>query len=308
MMLLTLSVSILAAPELCQLEKRVVLRVAERVEKAYVLEAVAMKTARRLKELAATAAQSPCQSPDAFARFLTKTLREVSGDGHFYVETTKDASGDDWLTSWRASGRRNAFGVVSVQVLEDNIGYIRIKSFHELENAFSRYVAAFELVSETDALILDFRDNHGGSPQTTWPMQWTFLKPGSKAPLTIEARIEPPPPREEPPILWKRYGAERPLVILIDDETFSAPEAVAFSLQTAKRATVIGARSGGGAHLLDDGVRLQGGFTLYTPIHRPVNPVSRDNWEGRGITPDIETSSEAAIEAALRYLRSRNER
>ena len=296
----------MSAASLCETERSVYEEAADRIEAAYVLETEARRIAGALRSAAESAEPTrKCQSKDKFARLFTKALRAFSGDGHFYLEATKKESGEDWVEEWRASAPRRGYGIERVQIFDDNIGYIRIGSFFELEPAFARYNAAFELVADTDALILDLQVNPGGSAQTAWPIQWTFLEPGAPTPMRIESRVEPSELREEPSVLWRRYGAERPLVVLVSKNTYSAPEAVAHTLQATARATVIGEASGGGAHMLDAGQDLKAGFTLYTPTSRPVSTVTGDNWEGDGVTPDIEASSADAIEMALSYLRER---
>lgn len=289
--------------QLCASEIETLNQAARRIEAAYVLETEATVTADRLSAFASKVTiQDQCLPRDAFAKTLTKTLRDISGDGHFYVEVTNDDSSDDWIPAWRASGYKRGQGIRSVEVLENNIGYIRIQSFFELEAAYPHYRGAFDMVANTDALILDLRDNHGGSSQTTWPVQWTFLAPGTTSPMMMDSRLDEAELREEPAVLWQRYGAERPLAILIDDNTFSAPEAVAYTLQLLGRATIIGEPSAGGAHMLDGGELLSTGFTLYTPTTRPLSVQSGENWEGKGVTPDILVSSENARTEAISFL------
>ncbi|MEM9495229.1 MAG: S41 family peptidase [Pseudomonadota bacterium] len=305
--MLTIAVAVFALTSLCAAERDVVNEAADMIETRYVLEETAAQTATALRAMSSEAtAAKKCAPPADFAAAFTKDLRKASGDGHFYIEHTTGEK-DDWLATWRESGRRNAYGVTRVEIFKGNIGYIRIESFHELENAFPRYAAAFELIADTNGLILDLRGNGGGSPQTAWPMQWTFLEPGSPSLLKIESRAELGAEREEAPVLWKRYGRERPLAILIDDRTFSAPEAIAYSLQSVKRATVIGEPSAGGAHMLDDGAVIGGRFKLYIPTSRPVSTITGGNWEGVGVTPDIAASKENALETALDFMREQTE-
>ncbi|MEM6898550.1 MAG: S41 family peptidase [Pseudomonadota bacterium] len=289
--------------QLCLLEIETLNEAAGRIEAAYVLELEAAETSNRLTMLASEITlKDECQQSDAFAQVLTQSLRDISGDGHFYVEVTNDDSSDDWIPAWRASGYKRGQGIRSVEVLENNIGYIRIQSFFELEPAYQHYRGAFDMVADTDALILDLRDNHGGSSQTTWPVQWTFLEPGTPTPMMMESRIKAAETREEPAVLWRRYGADRPLAILIDANTFSAPEAVAYTLQLQGRATIVGEPSGGGAHMLDEGERLSTGFTLYTPTTRPISVATGENWEGKGVLPDIVVPSQSAREKAIEVL------
>lgn len=289
--------------KLCPLEAQTLKQAADRIEAHYVLEERAGAIARELREAAQDASSaSACADPDAFARDVTKALRETSGDHHFYMERIKDEPQSDWISEWRASGASRGQGVGRVEILPGNIGYIQIRSFFELEPAFRNYRAAFDMVATTHALILDLRGNGGGAPETAWPLQWTFLEKGAPSPMAMQSRNDGVEPREEPSVLWARYGADRPLAILIDKRTFSAPEAVAFTLKTTGRATIIGEPSGGGAHLLDGGFDLNEGFRLHTPTVRPISTLNGSNWEATGVSPDIQVSSEAALDEAVRLL------
>ena len=298
----TLATSLSAS--LCANEIATLRAAADRIEATYVIEEVADRVANELRSLAdETASRPDCASKQDFANALTTTLRTISDDGHFYVEETTNETVDEWIPRWRASGYQSGQGITHIEILDGNIGYIRIKSFFELEPAFPHYRAAFEMVKDTNALILDLRDNHGGSSQTAWPAQWTFLTPGSASPMSIESRVGALKPRDEPSVLWRRYGTKRPLAIVINHDTFSAPEAVAYTLQIAGRATIVGEQSGGGAHMLDEGDDLPTGFTLYTPTSRPISVATGQNWEGTGITPDISAANTEAVNAAADYLR-----
>ncbi|WP_312089594.1 S41 family peptidase, partial [Chryseobacterium sp.] len=84
----------------------------------------------------------------------------------------------------------------------------------------------------------------------------------------------------------KRY-LNKPLYIIIDDKTFSAGEEFTYDLRVLKRATVFGKISAGGANPSDE-VKIKGPFVAFIPNCRPINPVTKTNWEGTGVTPDIE--------------------
>ena len=75
--------------------------------------------------------------------------------------------------------------------------------------------------------------------------------------------------------------------MLVDRRSGSASEAVAFTLQTAGRARVVGDRTGGAANLLGDSFALPHGFLLWAPEARPVNPKTGANWERIGVKPDV---------------------
>lgn len=288
---------------MCPEEAATIMAAADRIEEAYVIEERAAALAEEVRALAANASEtSTCLDPADFASRMTNALRDATGDRHFFIDVTREKLDESWLSDWRASGYVTGQGVRRVEVLDGNIGYLRIDSFFEIEAARENYAAAFAMLANTDALILDLRSNGGGSPQSAWPLQWTFLEPGSPSPMAIENREEGLQMREEPEVPWKRYGTAKPLVVLIDERTFSASEAVAFTLQATGRATIVGQPSGGGAHMLDDGAALGTGFTLYTPSARPLHVASGTNWEGGGVQPDRLASGDAAIAAALEII------
>ncbi len=87
-------------------------------------------------------------------------------------------------------------------------------------------------------------------------------------------------------------------------ERSKAAEAFAYDLQAMGRAVVIGEQTGGGAHPF--ALRPAGhGFVLSLPEGRSINPVTKGDWEGVGVTPDIRVPAEAALERAIKEARSR---
>ena len=42
-----------------------------------------------------------------------------------------------------------------------------------------------------------------------------------------------------------------------------------------------------------------GNFTVFIPTGRAINPITNTNWEGTGVSPDIEVPQEQALKIAL---------
>lgn len=290
----------------CEQEREAVSQMADAIEHRYVLEKTAKEAAENLRaENRGGLFDRHCNDADAFAKYMTEYLRTEMKDGHLYVEhapDSKEHGNDDWLEKWREEAPSRNHGVKAVRRLKDNIAYLHISDFYEYDPAKKALTAAFELVHNSDALILDLRGNPGGTPETEWPVQWTFMSAGSVTPLRKEKRSGPEPDMPEPTLDWPRYGTKRPMVILVDKTTFSAPEAVAYSLQAQGRAIVIGSPSGGGAHMLGEGVAVPGGWKISVPETRPYSPHTGGNWEGTGVVPDIAATKEEAIATAQKWL------
>jgi len=97
-----------------------------------------------------------------------------------------------------------------------------------------------------------------------------------------------------------------PLYILTASGTASAAEAFAYDLKHLGRATVVGEKTIGAGHCANlinfDFPRFT--VELMIPVEEPINPVTKTNWEGSGVMPDVATSaSDALPEAYSRALR-----
>lgn len=95
----------------------------------------------------------------------------------------------------------------------------------------------------------------------------------------------------------QRYGEARKLYLLTGADTFSGCEDFAYALKYSGRATLIGKKTGGGAHA-GSPQRLGAHFAMFVPSGRPINPVTHSNWEGTGVAPDVEVTEDEALAAA----------
>jgi C-terminal processing protease CtpA/Prc len=87
------------------------------------------------------------------------------------------------------------------------------------------------------------------------------------------------------------------LYVVTSARTFSAAEAAAYHLKYLVHATIVGGVTGGGAHRIRS-VDLGSGFVLRLPFTRSMNVVTNTDWEGIGLTPDVPTTPERALNVA----------
>ncbi len=87
-----------------------------------------------------------------------------------------------------------------------------------------------------------------------------------------------------------------------DEQTLAA--AVTEDLQQLKRATIVGERTRGGAHARE-GFRVHPHLEATISVARAVNPVTGTNWEGTGVTPDVEVPADQARDWAHRHATER---
>jgi C-terminal processing protease CtpA/Prc len=98
-----------------------------------------------------------------------------------------------------------------------------------------------------------------------------------------------------------------PAFVLTSKNTFSGAEEFSYNLKNLKRATIIGETTGGGAHPvmrrpIDDR------FVIGVPFARAINPISKTNWEGTGVEPDVPTKASEALDIAAKLAASKIKR
>ena len=84
------------------------------------------------------------------------------------------------------------------------------------------------------------------------------------------------------------------MYVLTSNRTFSAAEEFTYNLQSQKRATIVGETTGGGAHPTR-GFRVSDHFGVGVPFARSINPVTKTNWEGTGVKPDVAVPADQAL-------------
>jgi hypothetical protein len=251
------------------------------LDQNYVFQDIGRQCADYLAQQIESGRYSSYTHPRALAEQLTADLRKIHRD----LIKTRDRMKDNK-------------GIVKVEVLTGNIGYIELYSFEPLELARDQVVAALRLIENTDAIIFDLRNNIGGNPA----MVQFFCSPFFDQPTHLNS------------FFWRRgdYSEEFwtmenidlkkrpkvPLFVLTSSKTFSGAEEFAYNLQTQNRATIIGEKTAGGANP-GYSFRINNRYSIFIPTGRAVNPVTTTNWEGSGVTPDIAVKSNNAYSAAL---------
>ena len=205
------------------------------------------------------------------------------------------------------------------QVLSGNIAYVALRTFGD-NDVDADFDAAFPEIRKNDALILDVRENGGGSSNIGWVIlgyltdqpfsdtQWRTrdYKPAFRAWGTLEK--------------WYSQGSSplaphgpdpyrKPVVVLTGAHTYSAGEDFAVVFDAMKRGKIIGEPTGGstGQPLPID---LPGGGSARICTKHDRYPDGRE-FVGVGIHPDVvvhptvadfRAGRDTVLEAALREL------
>lgn len=250
----------------------------------------------------------------ALAAALTAHINEVLKDAHFHVSFSleplpvraqADRPSAEELAERARLERMVNGGFEKVERLPGNIGYIEVRSFAFSKRGSEAAAAAMSFVSETDALIIDIRRNGGGDPDMVAALSsYFFAEPVHLNDLYFR-------PEDTTRQFWtfaavsgKRY-LDREIYVLTSKRTGSAAEELAYNLKALKRATILGEVTWGGAHPGEE-VRLNEHFSAFVPSGRAINPITKTNWEGVGVKPDIEAPPEDALRLAqIRILEKR---
>jgi len=243
--------------------------------------------------------------PQALADALTARLRPL--DRHFRVRWNEGGDAQPTPGPRRPPPPAN-HGIATVETLAGDVGHLRLSQFAHFEfddDAPERIAIddALAKLSGTRAMIVDLRGCRGGSPNMVGYLASAFVAPDADIYNTFRTRGQSL--SEAPQTPHKSPRTQLPLYVLIDGGTGSAAESFAYTLQSAKRATIVGERSAGAANpggMIDIGE----GFSVFVSDGTPVNPITRTNWEATGVQPDVIATSDHALDTALRLARTRD--
>jgi C-terminal processing protease CtpA/Prc len=240
--------------------------------------------------------------PKAFAAAVNADLYAVTHDKHVHVaypfETNllKQSQPNQALTHKLEAWSDYEFR--EVRRLPGNIGYIAFDGFSGDPDLGSVIHGAMQFVGNTDALIIDLRQNGGGSPRAAETFESYFFH-DQKQITSLMVRD----PKTGKVSEIQQYTAStvpgplylnKPVYLLTSRQTFSCAEQFTYDLHNLKRVTIVGETTGGGAN---PGAfhAIASQFAIFIPDGRAWSPVTKTNWEGTGIAPDVATPAKDAL-------------
>ena len=286
---------------------QVVDTILKRLNESYVFPDIAKKMEASIRERVAKKEYDQITSAKQFATTLTNDLQSVSHDKHLRVRYSYEAVPErgprqEPTAEEREQRKRDLtwmnHGFSKVERLRGNIGYLEFLNFMDEELGADTVAAAMNFVNGTDALIIDMRNNGGGNPAMVALVCSYLFGP---EPVHLNDlywregnRTDEFWTRKE--LSGKRY-LNKDVYVLTSKRTFSGAEEFTYNLKNLKRATIIGETTGGGAHP-GGGFRLNEHFGMFVPTGRAISPITKTNWEGTGVTPDISVPADQALHVA----------
>ncbi len=290
-----------------KMQMEIIDSVAYALNEIYVFPDVAKEMEKHIRKQYKDKVYKDITNLDQFVQKLTDDLRGISHDKHLgvrivppeYLNRLQDDTLSDAERQRQLEQQQyNNFAFKKIELLPGNVGYLKFDGFNEAQHAGGTAIAALNFLAYCDALIIDLRENGGGSPSMIQLITSYFFD----EPKHINSFYV----RKEDSIkqFWTQAYVPGPrlsdvdLYILTSSYTFSAAEEFTYNLKNMKRATIVGETTGGGAHPVDFRIfkNLKVGMSL--PYGRAINPITGTNWEGTGIEPHIKTTNENAYNAA----------
>lgn len=304
------------APDLTEdLKKVTVESLAEKMEHEYVFPKLGAQVKALLLKNHSDGKYDEIKDGNAFAGALLEDVNTVIHDKHFMFWFSarrlegEMKPGPEYEAERRVLLRRHNGLVKEVKHLAGNIGLFKIDALLDPEHIVRPLSGAMKFLQETDAMIIDLRDNGGGVPEAVQLICSYFLQP---APILLETHYWKPTDEETeywslPKVDGERY-LDKPLFILTSEETASGAEGLAYVLKHLGRATIVGERTWGGSHP-GTTMRISEHFASVIPMGYTVVASTGKDWEETGVLPDVEVpSGEALIRAQILALQAIIER
>ncbi len=288
----------------------------------YVLPDIAKKTEEHLLKQLSDGDFDQFENDKDFAEALTISVQAINKDKHMRitknppytapVETPERLVEEKLYNLKRKRDYNNGFH--TIKVLEGNVGYLDLRGFTYFHEGKIVADAYMKLVENTDAMIIDLSQNGGGDPaMVQYLCSYFFDKKVHLNSLYFRER-------DETIEFWSldeingKKRSDVPLFIITGKKTFSGAEEFSYNMQTQKRATLIGQTTGGGANP-GTNMPINQNLTVFIPTGMAINPITKTNWEGVGVIPEVKTEVGAGLEkahemaklAAVTYREKRNE-
>ena len=276
-----------------------------RILAEYIDEDKAIQTADFVRDRLAAGLYEALRA-ETLCELMTEDLQQVTSDKHLrllWSDEPQEVGGAEEDEEFFADlARSENQGIRRVERLIDDIGYISTTLVAEPADAAMMISAAMTLVANTRALILDLRENRGGS--TYGMAYWCsyFFPEGESVHLTDVYRRTTGQTQQFwtlPYVPGQRY-LDRPVYVLTGPVTFSGAEDLAYNLKVRNRATLVGETTRGGAHPTGY-YPLTEHITVTVPYARSINPVTGGDWEGVGVAPDLAVPADKALDVAYQH-------
>jgi hypothetical protein len=293
-------------------QKGIITELCESIKNIYPFPEIAEQTISGIQIYYEEGKYSAYTDRSEFANHLTQDLEQLSNDTHFYFSYNPELAAEmkqqenqeiqeESLTVHEAKIEKwNNYGFKELKILDGGIGYLDLRLFFATYYAGEVAVAAMNFFTNCNAVIIDLRYNGGGWDDMVNLLLSYFSESRDEVMFNVGQNTIDSSYYAGKTISYvpgKRLNGI-PIYVLISRSTASAAEAFASNIKYVNSHAVLVGETSAGAENPISRIVIRDEFVLSIPSWRSVYRKYDTNWEGIGVTPDIETTAEKALEVA----------
>lgn len=283
--------------------------ISKALKEEYIFPDVASEISKVLEKNEESGVYTKYQNPHDLSAKLTEDIRSINKDVHLSVVYTPQKGGGMRMVMRGGTGSganskylkalaRKNYGFKSVEIMEGNVGYINLTSFVSPTYAGETAAAAMQYLYNTDAIIFDLRENRGGAGEM-YQLLASYLF--DQGPLKLNEIYWPSEDRRYQvwtlPHLPNKRMPNKDIYILNSSITASAAEVFSYTLKHHNRAKIVGEITVGAANPISP-TKVSKDFTVWMSKGEATHPITKSNWEGKGVIPHVQTTRQNALNTA----------
>jgi len=242
------------------------------------------------------------KNPQKLAEQIERDINKIHHDPHLHIQYDPGFVAQEYakpseeeIKQAKKYWKEQNYSFPKVEILPGNVGYLPFNGFvDDIESAKPTIYSALQFLANTSAIIIDLRENQGGSPEMVSQIESYFFKEKTHMNDLINRSAKDTTVFYADPAKADSLNLAMPVYILTSKKTFSAAEDFSYGMQQAKRAIVVGEITGGGAHPQMP-FSIGQGFVSSIPFARSYNPITKTDWEGTGVIPDVRVDAGKAF-------------
>ncbi|WP_299361964.1 S41 family peptidase [Winogradskyella sp.] len=266
-------------------------------ENEFLWEEKGKQIAEKLSSKIKNGDYSNINDAEMFVEILNRDLYLLSNDLHLTVDLY-NPNPDSGNSKKEGPSKKTSF--IFTEVLDNSICYLKFDSFPRLTKDIEKEIDdVMSSLVNASTVIIDLRDNSGGSDETVNHILGYFFKEKKKLATSYQWNASPKDIWTTPKILSKKLSDVK-LIVLTSQSTFSGAEIFTQRLQSHQRAIVIGEKTPGAAHRTATYL-MSDIFLLNWPYEESKHAKDGQNIEAIGIVPDYLAHYNKAKEIALNF-------
>lgn len=279
---------------------RTITRFAELVDSNYIIEDKAKELKSALLEGLKKGEFDKLADTWDFSEKMNELIKKITNDGHFRFVDRPYIPEEENEAEFIAFMKSNNFAFEKMEILPNNVGYLKLNGFVPAEYGRATASAAMNFLAHSKTIIFDLRENGGGSPDMIAYILGYLFKDSTLINTFYNRQLNEYSQSWSVQDVPGLKNLDADIYVLTAKRSFSGAEEFAYDIQTQKRGLVVGEVTGGGAHPVQR-YAINEFFSAGIPFMKAINPITKKNWEGTGVTPDLLINADKALTEAYEH-------